>query len=208
MAVLNNGYVDDAIAYSYSKARFPNNFVGDAPDVPYRGALFIAGDIINSNDGNFIGEKLPSNEGEKVWPRQPVPGNSYDADFATTFLNGQLPLPLIRGYEWLGITVALSPEQFGTLIGSSSEVITTGGGLSEMAYDNIRLGFRQRSDDSITRSDTSRTPVQLQFHFSQALVYLKQLLRPGAELVIPGLEHAEVDHSVYANIGTFRLVRG
>lgn len=207
MALLDNGYVDDAVTYTYARARFPNNFVGNMPDDAFRGSLYIAGDIINSNDDLFIGKKAPSVQGEKIFPRVPDGTTGYGVD-QFPFLDGtSIPQQLVRGYEWLGITVALSPEQFGTINTSSSDVITTGGGLTGVEYGALKLDYSAPETDTIKRSATSITPVQLQFHFNQALRYLKHLLRPGAELQLPGSEVDPTGTSVYAAMSQFMVKR-
>ena len=207
MALLDNGYVDDAVTYTFARARFPNNFIGNMPDNSFRGALYMAGDIINSNDDLFIGKKAPGLSGDKIFPRVPDGTPNYGlAQFP--FLDGTtIPQELVRGYEWLGITVALSPEQFGTTAQSSSEQVTTGGGLTGVEYGALKLDYSSAQTDTIKRSATSITPVQLQFHFKQALRYLRHLLRPGAELKLPGSEVDPTGTAVYAAMSQFGVRR-
>ena len=208
MAILNNGYVDDAIAYAYAQSRFPANFTASTPDDSYRGSLYIAGDIVNSNTEKFLGEPVSTNTGERAWPRVPRPGVAIDAEYASTFLNGIVPYELNRGYEWLAISISLSPEQFGTTASSSSEVVTTGSGLKDVSYDTMRLGFAQAGTTTINRSAGSQTPIQLQYHYQQALNYLEQLLRPGEKIELPGLDQPlNMGDEIFAALSQFNIVR-
>ena len=217
MAVLENGYVDDAVAYAYARARFPNNFTSNTPDTSFRSALYTAGDIINANNEAFVGQPpsrtedgTPTDAEDKVWPRT---ADAIDTLTTYPFLDGMtIPEALIRGYEWLAITVALSPEQFGTTSSSSSEVVTTGGGLSRASYDSIAVEFAQPSTDTVKRNATSITPITLQFHFQQAVIWLKPLIRAGQEFTVPGLNQqplpVQAGQQVFAELAMFNLVRG
>ena len=209
MAVPENGYVDDAVAYAYARARFPNNFTGTVPTDSFRSNLVLAGDIINSNDNVFVGEKVAGLSGDRVWPRM---ADDTSAIATYPFLDGvTLPEQLIRGYEWLTIMVALSPEQFGTTSDSSTEVVTNAGGVTGIGYDGVRVDYAQQGTDTRKRNVTSVHSITYQFHYQQALNYLNQLLRPGAELSVPGVDQelptGVAGQQVFADMAQFEAVR-
>ena len=213
MAVLDNGYVDDAVAYAYAKARFPNNFILPSPDNVFRGSMYNAGDIINSNDEKFIGVAETDNTGDRAWPRVRAP------DAATTqydhFFNGEVPEDIKNAYQWLAIAIALSPELFGTSSSSSSDVVTTGGGITGFDYDNIRVQYAVPSSRTIERTAAATHPLQtLQpfYHFQQALNYLDKFLLPGEEIELPGIEHIvratrNAVEQPYAEMAQFNVLR-
>lgn len=185
MAVPSNGYVDEADAYAFARLRFPNNFTTPVSNPVFNGALHVAGDIVNSNASAFIGKARAGLTGGRVWPRETDGGTDEDP-----YLTPTLPDPLLRGFEWLAVGVALSPEEFETVGTNTGEVITTGGGaVQEIAYGNFRL---KKRDDSSSRTTSSGTvlqhvPFELRFHYQQALTFFKLLIREGAEFRIPGL---------------------
>lgn len=185
MAIPDNGYQDEAAAYEFARLRFPTNFVSVTPSAVFNGALRVAGDIVNSNDSSFIGQKRPGLTGGRTWPRQTDGGADEEP-----YLTSTLPDPLVRGYEWLAIGVAVSPAEFGIATTTDGSIVnTTGGGSTEYAWGNLRVKKSNPSDRRITRSGTilEEVPFELQFHFQQALTFFKLLLREGAQFRIPGL---------------------
>ena len=182
MAIPSNGYLDDAAVYGFAKLRFPANFQSSVPDSGFVGALYIAGDIINSNNDVWLGEKRTAVAGGKTWPRQLVGGGD-----AAPFLTAIVPDALLRGYEWLAIAVALSPEDFGTTGTSSTSTVTSNGGLKLAEIGGARAEYFAPTTRTSTSQTDTEVPLHLQFHFDQAKFFLEQLVRPGAQLKLPGL---------------------
>ena len=209
MAVLQNGYVDDAVVYAYARARFPNNFSGAAITDSFRAAVTIAGDIVNGNDSAFLGEKAPQlsdDPGKKVWPR--VAG---DSSSAVNFLDGStIPQDLKCGYEWLAIMVALFPEQFGTTNDSSTEVVTNAGGVSGVGYDGVRVDYVQQSTDTRKRNASSVVPITFQFAYGEAIRFMRPLLRAGATFSVSGVDQelpTTAGQQVYAFMSGINVAR-
>ena len=205
MAILNNGYVDDMAAYAYARARFPTNFISGTVDNDFRGALYIAGDIINSNNSKFLGQALSSNTGGRAWPREPRTGSVEDSFHASTFLNGIVPVDLMRGYEQLAIGVALSPGTFGTHSSSSATNVVATGGIRSIRYDQMETEYHQGSTTTRTSSgDQMSVPIHLQYHYRQALNYLEKFLRDGETLHLPGIDNdilSQLESEKYATLG-------
>ena len=205
MAVLDNGYADDAVVYAYAKARFPANFILPSPDNIFRGSMYSAGDILNSNDERFIGEAAEANTGDRAWPRAQREGVAIDAENAE-FLDGVVPDDVINAYQWLAIAIAMSPELFGTSSSSSSDLITTGGGLTGFSYDNIRTEYSAPSEHHSQSSSVSTR--QLHYQFRQALNYIEKFLLPGRRFIMPGLDQIVRPENEHATISQFNVVRG
>ena len=121
-----------------------------------------------------------------MWPRQLQGGGNM-----LPFLTEALPDQLLRGYEWLTIAVALSPEDFGTSNSSSSTQVVSASGVKSIQYDKMKLENFAPNTSRTTSERTSDVPVHLQFHFDQAKFFLEQLVRPGARLKLPGLPEPE-----------------
>lgn len=152
------------------------------PDSSFIGALYVAGDIVNSNADVWLGESRVGLSGGKTWPRQLDGGGD-----AYPFLTTVLPDQLLRGYEWLTLAVALSPEDFGTSSESSATTTVSSGGLKRTEWDNLKVELYPPTTRRAESTSTSDVPVHLQFHFDQAKFFLEQLVRPGARLKLPGL---------------------
>lgn len=205
MAIPKNGYLDDAVAYEFAKGRFPNNFTAPAPSVSFVANLRVAGDIVNSNDDVFVGEKRSALTGGRVWPRQ-LEG-SGDSE---PFLTEDLPTPLLEGYQWLAIGVALNPEKFGTIGESSTTVITGAGGLKRVEWDNLKVELENQSTKRTNSQGIEQEiPFELQFHFRQALSFFIQLVRPGEEFRIPGIteQREQEDQPYESSMSQFMVVR-
>ena len=205
MAIPLNGYLDDAAAYEFAKGRFPNNFTAPAPSASFVANLRVAGDIVNSNDDVFIGAKRAGLTGGRVWPRQLEGGGD-----AAPFLTDELPMPLLEGYQWLAIGVALNPEKFGTISDSSTTVITGAGGLTEAQWGNLKVKLETPSTKRTNSQGVEQEiPFELQFHFRQALSFFIQLVRPGEEFRIPGLteQREQEDQPFESSMSQFMTVR-
>ena len=184
MAILSNGYVDVADVYTFAKLRYPNNFTLPAANDAFTGAVATAGDIVNSNSQAFVGEPRAGLTGGRTWPRQPVGGGSEEP-----FLTATIPDVLLRGYEWLAIAAALSPDVVGHNSGETSSATLVKGALKKIGYGNFVIEYSPPS-----RTDTTTTTVEseltdhLRWHYEQASVFLSQLLRPGGVLRLPGID--------------------
>lgn len=191
MAILSNGYVNVADVYAFARLRYPNNFPAPAPDDAFTGAVATAGDIVNSNSKAFVGEPRAGLTGGRTWPRQPIGGGSE-----LPYLTATVPDALLRGYEWLVIAAALSPEIIGhntntTASGSqtntSSAAVT--GVLKRASWGNLMVEYENPSQTTTTTTQAgSDLTDHLRWHYEQASVFLSQLLKPGAELRLPGID--------------------
>ena len=186
MTIPTNGYLDSSDVFAFAKLRFPANFSGSTPDTSFIGALYMAGDIVNSNADVWLGETRSGLSGGRQWPRQLDGGGD-----AAPFLTATVPDQLLRGYEWLVIAVALSPEDFGTFSESSATTAVTTGGLKKAQWDNLIVENYPPTTRRAVSTSTSDVPVHLQFHFDQAKFFLEQLVRPGAQLKLPGVPEPE-----------------
>ena len=110
------------------------------------------------------------------------------------YLTDTVPDALLRGYEWLVIAAALSPDIVGHNTSTSASgtqtntsAAATTGALKRASWGNLSVEYENPKQSTTTTTEIgSDLTDHLRWHYEQASVFLSQLLRPGAVLRLPG----------------------